>query len=328
MGIPRNFQVFLAITLALICFTSMADAARPQKRLKFLPNQNISPILSPNLVLTAKPTVRLRAGALITLFAADKKTILLSGSKTANCPAKEIFKEKMVFSTGPMARYGPRYLCTYKDSMFIAISENSISGYYCTSLSSKSGCLRDSLWWSVWYKWSSRLKSMGLTVDDVRYNRLVTLTEKQYSKLVRLFWFVFYEGNVPIESVAVHGLHGHSTPKHYMTAPRVSRGGGAFGAPIWHGSEDPCVADTLDILFRYKNKIPRPCKPITYDGSGFYVSSPDLLSSTVLGPECDNTCGFRYYYGSQDKGQIIAFQPTVRKLKNKNSIEGAILDHA
>lgn len=328
MGVQHKSDVFLAVIFISLCLFPTALGARPKGRITLLPKQKLQPIFPSSGGFTAKPTVRIRAGALVTIFAADKKTIILSGSTTANCPTKEIFEEKQVFSTGPMARYGPRYLCTYKDSLFVAISESTISGYYCTALSSNSGCLRESLWWSIWLNWNSNLKSMGVTADDIRYNRLVTLTEKEYSNLVRLFWRVYYDGKLPAESVAVHGLHGHSTPKRFITAPRVSRGGGAFGAPIWHGREDPCVADTLDILFKWKNKIPRPCKPITYDNSGFYVSNPDLLSSTVLGPECDHTCGFRYYYGSRSKGQIIAFRPATSKLNNRNSIEGAILDHA
>lgn len=306
----------------------MSVAARLKAKANPLPRQQLFFPAHAKRGFTAVPTVNVRAGAMVTIFAADKKTMLLSGSGTANCPSQEIFKEKMVLVSGPMARYGPRYLCTYQSSLFILISDRTISGYYCTALSSKSGCLRESLWWSVWYKWNIQLKEMGLTADDIRLNRLVTLTAKEYSNLVRLFWRVYYNQNIPAETTTVHGLHGHSTPKTFLTAPRVSRGGGAFGAPVWHGNSDPCVADTLDILFRHANKIPRPCTPIVYDGSGFYVSSPDLLSSTTAGPDCDHTCGFRYYYGSTTRGQIIAFQPNVKDLKNRHTIEGAVLDHA
>lgn len=313
-------QIHLLVTIfALLCLSSYAapkPIAAPQAAER-----------PPNVPLPewqAKPTVSFKAATLITLFVADKKKFLIPAH--ANCPSKEVFKEKIMSVNGPMPRYGPRYLCTYKSSIFAVISESKISGYTCTSLASESGCVRKSFWWSVWYKWNSVLSSLGIDYHDIRYNRKVTLSAKQYAYLVRLFWKVFHDGNLPVESTVVHSIHGHSMPSTYLRAPVVSRGGGAFGSPVWHGDEDPCVKDTLDILYRWKNIIPRPCKPIQYDGSGFYVDPSTLLSTTALA-NCNHDCGFRYYYGNTERGQIVAFRTNTLKLKKKVSIEGAILDH-
>lgn len=283
------------------------------------------PQTKPEFGFAPLPTVSFRAAALATIFAADKKTFLLVAN--SNCPSAQVFKPQHIIVVGPMPRYGPRYLCTYKNSLFVAIAENKISGYTCTSFSSKTGCVRQSFWWSVWYKWNSELTSFGIDEDDIRLNRKVTLSAKRYANLVRKFWNVFHDGKLPVETQVVHSLHGHRMPTRYLRLPAVSKGGGAFGAPIWHQKEDPCVADTLDILYRWKNIIPRPCEPIVYDGSGFYVDPSNLLSSTALA-DCNHDCGFRYYYGSKTKGQIIAYRTKTLKLKSQVSVEGAILDHA
>lgn len=295
-------------------------------------NQSVTTV-NPNLQtslgsfeLAAQPTVTFRAGPLITIFAADKGTVTLPAN--GNCPNGEIFKEKPILVAPGMATQGPRYTCTYQDSLFVYITENKIPSYKCQALSVKTGCMRWALWWSVWLKWSGTLSSFGMVTDDIRLNRKVTLSAKQYANFLRLFWKVFHGGNLPVETTTVHSLHGHSFPKKPLTVPKVSRGGGGFGGPIWHGNNDPCIKDTLDILFHGANKIPRPCTPITYaDTSGFYVSNPDRLSSTVLGPDCNHDCGFRYYYGNKNRGQIIAFLTSSKKLKTKEKIEGAILDH-
>lgn len=317
--------VLLLSVAAILVYPGCAQSTpRRKKPVEF--RQPISNALPVGLGgFTAKPTTKVNAGALVTWFVAQKKTVLLPGA--AGCPSTELFEEKPAFVVGQMARHGPQYLCTVGNNLMILISETSIAGYSCTSLSSESGCMRRALWWSVWYKWNSVLPTLGITADDIRLNRKVTMTEKQYSNMIRLFWKVFHDGNIPVESTAVHSLHGHSIPKYFLTVPRVTRGGGAFGAPVWHQSEDPCVKDTLDIIFRNSNKIARPCKAIVYDGSGFYVSNPDLLSSTALGPECNHDCGFRYYYGNTERGQIIAYKTSTSKLNNLNEIEGAILDH-
>lgn len=313
-----QIQSFVAILVLLIINCDAVSTAfnRPTK---------IRPPTGVNVEWQAPPSVTFKAGTLITLFAADKKTFLIAGH--ANCPSEEIFENKQIAVNGPMPRYGPRYLCTYKSSLFVLISESKVSDYYCTSLASQAGCVRKSFWWSVWYKWSTVLSSLGIDYDDIRYNRQVTLSAKQYAYLVRLFWKIFHNGSLPVESTIVHSIHGHSMPSTYLRAPVVSRGGGAFGAPVWHADEDPCVKDTLDILYRWKNIIPRPCKPIAYDGSGFYVDPSTLLSSTALAG-CNHDCGFRYYYGNTERGQIVAFRTNTLKLKSKQSIEGAILDHS
>lgn len=273
-------------------------------------------------------TTWVNVGALVTVFAADKKTFL---SVPSYCPGHPdaFFKEKSIYTLS-MGTNGPKTLCSGTDptgNLFIIIAEQTIdlSFYSCTSATSETGCERKSFWWSVWYKWYSDLDKMGITADDVRLNRWVLMNASEYAHMVRIFWRAIHDNDLPAESTAVHSIHGHFMPKTPVRVPLVSRGGGAFGSPIWHENSDPCVKDTLDILYRYKNIIARPCTPMVYDGSGFYISEPDKLSSTVFF-DCDHTCGFRHYFGTGTRGQIIAYRSWKSNLPNRNQIAGAILD--
>lgn len=332
--------MFLCLLLAVIWYSSTPAAGlqaalqtRNDARNVTQTLSNARPVVDapaskPGGTLTIAPLVSFRAGALVTLFVAHKKTFL---TLPAECTGKADvwFKPRPVLVLA-MGKVGPRYLCTNSNSagnLFVIVAEHVIdsTAYNCQPMSANSGCERTSFWWSVWYSWGSEMKSMGVTADDIRLNKLVWVSASKYAAMVRLFWRVFHNGTLPDEVIAVHSLHGHSIPFTRLRAPLMSRGGGAFGAPIWHMSNDPCVVDTLDILFRYKDIIARPCSPIVYDGSGFYVSYPDQLSSTVFA-NCDHTCGFRYYYGSSSRGQIVAYNSYESTLTSRNKIEGAVLD--
>lgn len=324
--------VILVLAMGVLLLRNSANAAPTDFLNRAVALTNVTPkqtvLKTPRLTGNLHNTVSMRAGALVTLYAADQKKFLTVPGECTGHP-DAWFKEKDVHVLS-MGKTGPRFICTGNDpkgNLFVIISEQNIANsiYKCTTMQQKQGCERASFWWSVWYKWNSQLELMGITAEDIRLNRRVFLTPTKYAYMVRLFWRAFHDGSLPKESTAVHSIHGHYIPKVRLRAPLMSKGGGAFGAPIWHQYEDPCVNDTMAILFKYKNIIARPCKPIIYDGSGFYVSYPDRLSSTVLA-NCDHTCGFRYYHGSSTRGQIVAYDSWKSTLKMRKKIEGAVLD--